>query len=147
MSARREAEWKALMAARKALARQVEADGDLDRHLPSLLNFLIMVPCRHQQLPLRYLRDSTACSALHADPDRPTVHLLPGLLGFAIVVLGWVPKGYAPPRVVTTSGSGDTDDTEVPQRTRGQSSIATVKESSSTSSSARRPRSAGDDAR
>lgn len=76
------------MISRRALARQVELAGDLDRHHPDLLGFLTTVPPEFQATPMRYLREPIDRTDLHADPARPTIHLLPRLLAFALIVLG-----------------------------------------------------------
>lgn len=138
--------WNDLMAARRALARKVEIAGDLDRHLPDLLTFLTSVPSEFQAVPMRYLRESLDRADLHADPTRPTIHLLPRLLAYAVIVLGWIPNGYTLPRPPydTPAGNGS-----APTRTRGRaqsSSIIATRGSSSSSRPSSR-RSDGDKAR
>lgn len=133
-----------LMSARRALARQVELAGDLDRHLPDLLTFLTQVPADFQATPLRYLRESLDRTDLHADPATPTIHLLPRLLAYAVIVLGWIPRGFTLPRLAG-SGSGPAGGAAARARQRAQSS--STRATGASSSSPSRPssrRSAGD---
>ena len=147
MSAAQADLWNDLMAARRALARKVELAGDLDQHLPDLLIFLTKVPAEFQATPLRYLRESLDRTDLHADPARPTIHLLPRLLAYAVIVLGWIPSGYTLPRPPYDE-AGDEGAAPGRSRRRRQSSsnMATGASSSSPSRPSRR-RSAGDEAR
>jgi len=147
MSAARADLWNDLMAARRALARQVELAGDLDRHLPDLLIFLTKVPAEFQATPIRYLRESLDRTDLHADPARPTIHLLPRLLAYAVIVLGWIPKGYTLPRPSGPRGGQSGGATGRARRRAQSSSIMATGASSSLSSSPSRRRSAGDEAR
>lgn len=141
------AAWNALMSARRALARQVELAGDLDRHLPDLLAFLTTVPEEYQATPLRYLRESIDRADLHDDPEKPTIHLLPRLLAYAVIVLGWIPRDYTLPRL-TPAPSGPLGGAPARARRRGQSSSSMARgTSSSPSSRPSRRRSAGDEAR
>ena len=138
--------WNDLMAARRALARKVEIAGDLDRHLPDLLAFLTSVPAEFQATPMRYLRDSLDRADLHADPARPTIHLLPRLLAYAVIVLGWIPNGHTLPRPPYHSPAGNGP---APARTRGRAQSSSIIATGGSSSSSRpsRRRSAGDEAR
>lgn len=147
MSAAQADPWNDLMAARRALARKVELAGDLDQHLPDLLIFLTKVPPEFQATPLRYLRESLDRTDLHADPARPTIHLLPRLLAYAVIVLGWIPTGYTLPRPPYDE-AGDAGAAPGRSRRRRQSSsnMATGASSSSPSRPSKR-RSAGDEAR
>lgn len=147
MSAAQADLWNDLIAARRALARKVELAGDLDEHLPDLLTFLTKVPAEFQATPMRYLRESLDRTDLHDDPARPTIHLLPRLLAYAVIVLGWIPNGYTLPRA-PYDDAGQAGAAPGRSRRRGQSSslIATGASSSSSSRPSRR-RSAGDEAR
>jgi hypothetical protein len=147
MSAPRAEAWNELMTARRALARQVELAGDLDQHLPDLLTFLTRVPVEFQATPLRFLRESLDRKDLHADPARPTIHLLPRLLAYMVIVLGWIPHGYTLPRPAGPR-SGPQGGATGRARRRGQSSsIIATGASSKPSSRPSRRRSAGDEAR
>lgn len=147
MNAQQAAAWNNLMTSRRALARQVELAGNLDQHLPELLTFLTTVPAEFQATPFRFLRESLDRTDLHADPDKPTVHLLPRLLAYAVVVLGWIPTGHSLPRFTPPPG-GPAGGARGRTRRRAQSSsiIATGASSSSASRPSKR-RSAGDEAR
>jgi hypothetical protein len=148
MSAARAEAWNELMTARRALARQVELAGDLDQHLPDLLTFLTRVPMEFQATPLRYLRESLDRKDLHADPARPTIHLLPRLLAYMVIVLGWIPNGYTLPRLAgPRSGPQGGASGRARRRVQSSSIIATGGSSSSPSSRPSRRRSAGDEAR
>jgi hypothetical protein len=146
MSAAQRDAWNDLMAARRALARKVELAGDLDQHLPDLFGFLTKVPAEFQATPLRYLKESLDRADLHADPARPTVHLLPRLLAYAVIVLGWIPNGYTLPRPPYDK-AGEEGAAPGRSRRRRQSSSIIATGSSSSSSSPSRRRSAGDEAR
>jgi len=147
MSAAQAEAWNDLMAARRALARKVEVAGDLDQHLPDLLIFLTKVPVEFQATPLRYLAESLDRGDLHADPARPTIHLLPRLLAYAVIVLSWMPSGYTLPRVPYDEAD---DEGAAPGRSRrrrqSSSNIATGASSFSPSRPSRR-RSASNEAR
>lgn len=97
--------WNDLMAARRALARKLQLEGDLDRHLPDLMDFLIKVPTDYQANAMRYLRESLSRTDLHEDLRRPTIHVLPSLLAYAVIILGWIPKGHTLPGVPNYSAA------------------------------------------
>jgi hypothetical protein len=147
MSAAQRDAWNDLMAARRALARKVELAGDLDQHLPDLFGFLTKVPAEFQATPLRYLKESLDRADLHADPARPTVHLLPRLLAYAVIVLGWIPKGYTLPRPPYDDAGKKGAAMGRSRRRRQSPSIIATGASSSSSSSPSSRRSAGDKAR
>lgn len=139
--------WNDLMAARRALARKVELAGDLDQHLPDLFHFLTKVPAEFQATPMRFLNESLDRADLHDDPARPTIHLLPRLLAYAVIVLGWIPSGYTLPRPPYDDAG---EEGAAPGRSRRRRQSSSIMATGASSSSASRPskrRSAGDEAR
>lgn len=147
MSAAQMDAWNDLMAARRALARKVELAGNLDQHLPDLFRFLTKIPAEFQATPLRYLNESLERADLHTDPATPTIHLLPRLLAYAVIVLGWIPTGYTLPRPPYDEAGEKGAAPGRSRRRRQSSSIIATGASSSSSSRPSRRRSASDEAR